>query len=82
LSWNHKHPTIAGTPSSFGCGYAALWNGKVAICASDLQMYVNQTTFQNLSIKGVASMFGVLGGKIIRVPPRMGRARSWTNPRW
>jgi hypothetical protein len=44
-----------------------LLDGKVAICASDLQMYVNKTTFQNLSIKAVASMLGVLGGKSIRV---------------
>jgi hypothetical protein len=44
-----------------------LFDGKVAICASDLQMYVNKTTFQNLSIKAVASMLGVLGGKSIRV---------------
>ncbi|MGD0775060.1 MAG: hypothetical protein ABSC05_19770 [Candidatus Solibacter sp.] len=44
-----------------------LLDGKVAICTSDLQMYVNKTTFQNLSIKAVASMLGVLGGKSIRV---------------
>jgi transposase len=30
-------------------------------------MYVNKTTFQGLSIKAVASMLGVLGGKSIRV---------------
>ena len=29
-------------------------DGKVAICASDLQMYVNKTTFQTLSVKAVA----------------------------
>ncbi len=44
-----------------------LLDGKVAICASDLQMYVNKTTFQNLSIKALASMLGALGGKSIRV---------------
>lgn len=44
-----------------------LLDGKVAICASDLQMYVNKTTAQNLSIKAVASMIGVLGAKSIRV---------------
>jgi hypothetical protein len=44
-----------------------LLDSKVAICASDLQMYVNKTTFQNLSIKAVASMLGVLGGKSVRV---------------
>ena len=42
-------------------------DGKVAICASDLQMYVNKTTLQILSVKAVASMLGALGGKSIRV---------------
>ena len=44
-----------------------LSDGKVGICASDLQMFVNKTTFQNLSVKAVASMLAVLGGKSIRV---------------
>jgi hypothetical protein len=44
-----------------------LQDGKVGICASDLQMYINKTTFQNLSVKAVASMLGALGGKSIRV---------------
>jgi hypothetical protein len=44
-----------------------LHDGKVGICASDLQMFVNKTTFQNLSVKAVASMLAVLGGKSIRV---------------
>ena len=42
-------------------------DGKVAICASDLQMYVNKTMLQILSVKAVASMLGALGGKSIRV---------------
>jgi hypothetical protein len=42
-------------------------DGKVAICASDLQMYVNTTMLQILSVKAVASMLGVLGGKSVRV---------------
>jgi len=42
-------------------------DGKVGICASDLQMFINKTTFQNLSVKAVASMLGALGGKSIRV---------------
>jgi hypothetical protein len=44
-----------------------LLDGKIAICASDLQMYVNQTMLQILSVKAVASMLGALGGKSIRV---------------
>jgi hypothetical protein len=42
-------------------------DGKVAICASDLQMYVKQTMLQMLSVKAVASMLKALGGKSIRV---------------
>jgi len=42
-------------------------NGKVAICASDLQMFVNKTMVQILSVKAVASMLGALGGRSIRV---------------
>ena len=44
-----------------------LHEGKVGICASDLQMFVNKTTFQNLSVKVIASMLGAVGGKSIRV---------------
>jgi hypothetical protein len=42
-------------------------DGKVAICASDIQMYINKTMLQMLSVKAVASMLGALGGKSIRV---------------
>jgi hypothetical protein len=42
-------------------------DGKVAICASDLQVYVNKTMRQMFSVKAVASMLGALGGKRIRV---------------
>ena len=42
-------------------------DGKVAISASDLQMYVNKTMLQTLSVKAAASMLGALGGKSIRV---------------
>jgi hypothetical protein len=44
-----------------------VWDGKVAICASDIQMYINKTMLQMLSVKAVASMLGALGGKSIRV---------------
>jgi hypothetical protein len=42
-------------------------DGTVAICASDLQRYVNQTMLQILSVRAVASMLMALGGKSIRV---------------
>jgi len=42
-------------------------DGKITICTSDLQTYVNRTTFQNLSIKAVAALLGALGAKGMRV---------------
>jgi len=56
-------------------------DGKIGICASDLQMYVNKTTFQTLSVKAVASMLGALGGKSIRVRGANFREQSrWMLP--
>jgi len=43
-------------------------DGKIGICASDLQMYINKTTFQTLSVKAVASMLGLWAKK---------RPRAW-----
>ena len=40
---------------------------EIAVNASDLQTYVNKTTFQNLSVKAIASMLGALGAKQRRV---------------
>jgi hypothetical protein len=55
--------------------------GKVAICASDLQMYVNKTMLQILSVKAVASMLGALGGKSIRVRGQKFKEQSrWVLP--
>jgi hypothetical protein len=42
-------------------------DGKITICTSDLQTYVNRTTFQNLSIKAIAALLGALGAKGMRV---------------
>ena len=46
-----------------------LIDGKITICASDFQTYVNKTTFQNLSVKaitGMLSAIGATGGKRMR----------------
>jgi hypothetical protein len=54
---------------------------KIGICASDLQMYINKTTFQTLSVKAVASMLGALGGKNVRVRGANFREQSrWMLP--
>jgi len=36
-------------------------DGRITICASDFQTYVNKTTFQNLSVKAVTGMLSALG---------------------
>ena len=56
-------------------------DGKVAISASDLQMYVNKTMLQTLSVKVAASMLGALGGKSIRVRGQKFKEQSrWVLP--
>jgi hypothetical protein len=56
-------------------------DGKVGICASDLQIYINKIHSQNLSIKAVVSMLGALGGKSIRVRGAKFREQSrWMMP--
>jgi hypothetical protein len=41
-------------------------DGSITICASDLQNYVNRTTFQSLSVKAIAGMLSALGAKSVR----------------
>lgn len=56
-------------------------DGKVTVCASDLQTYVNKTTFQNLSVKAVAGMLSALGAKSIRVRgPKFKDQSRWVLP--
>jgi hypothetical protein len=56
-------------------------DGRIAINASDLQVYVNKTTFQNLSVKAIASMLAVMGGKQMRVRGQRFREQSrWLLP--
>jgi hypothetical protein len=66
LSENSFIDTIEGQPVQSQRKPIVL-DGKVAICASDIQMYINKTMIQMLSVKAVASMLGALGGKSIRV---------------
>jgi hypothetical protein len=42
-------------------------DGTVTICASDIQVYVNKTMFQNLSVKAIAGMLAAVGAKSMRV---------------
>ena len=55
--------------------------GKIAICSSDLQMYVSKTTCQNLSIPEITSMLKALDGKADRVRGRKFKEQSrWSLP--
>ncbi len=42
-------------------------DARLTICASDIQVYVNKTMFQNLSVKAIAGMLAALGAKSMRV---------------
>ena len=56
-------------------------NGQITICASDIQFYINKTTFQNLSVKAVVSMLAALGAKSVRVRGAKFREQSrWVLP--
>jgi hypothetical protein len=41
--------------------------GRITICASDLQMFINKNTQQNLPVRAVATMLSAIGAKTIRV---------------
>ncbi|MBI4465349.1 MAG: hypothetical protein HY647_11650, partial [Acidobacteria bacterium] len=73
-------PSIKGQPVQ-SARKPMILNGRIAICASDLQIYINKTTFQNLSMKAVASMLAALGGKSLRVRGQQFRDQSrWVLP--
>ncbi|HZT29379.1 MAG TPA: hypothetical protein VFA33_05825 [Bryobacteraceae bacterium] len=56
-------------------------DGEVTVCASDLQTYVNKTTFQNLSVKAVAGMLSAIGAVSIRVRgPKFKDQSRWVLP--
>jgi hypothetical protein len=44
-----------------------LIDGHIAVNSLDLQLYVNKTFAQNLSVKAVASMLSAIGARSIRV---------------
>ena len=56
-------------------------DGRIAICSSDLQIYIGRTMFQNLTVKAVGSMLKALGGKHIRVRGSRHKEQSrWSLP--
>ena len=56
-------------------------DGRIAICASDLQIYINKTTCQNLSVNAITSMLTALGGKSQRLRgPKQREQSRWLVP--
>ena len=56
-------------------------DGEITVCASDVQVYVNKTTFQNLSVKAVAGMLSAIGAQSIRVRgPKFKDQSRWVLP--
>lgn len=54
---------------------------RITICASDLQMFINKTTQQNLPVRYVAAMLSAIGAKTIRVRGKKIREQSrWELP--
>ncbi|MGA8025867.1 MAG: hypothetical protein WB992_01895 [Bryobacteraceae bacterium] len=41
--------------------------GRITVCASDLQLHINKTTLQSLSVRAVAAMLSAIGAKTIRI---------------
>ena len=42
-------------------------DGRITVCTSEFQTFVNKTTFQSLSVRAVAGMLSALGAKSVRV---------------
>ena len=56
-------------------------DGRITLCASDLQMFINKTTLQNLTVRAVASMLSAIGAKTVRVRWNKTREQSrWELP--
>jgi len=55
--------------------------GRITISATDLRMFVNKTTTQNISVKAVAAMMLALGSKPVRVRGKGYKEQSrWALP--
>jgi hypothetical protein len=55
---------------------------QIAVNSADLQLFINKTFLQNLSVKAVASMLAAIGAKNIRVrSAKNGEQGRWLLPR-
>jgi hypothetical protein len=73
-------PAIDGQPSN-AIRRPMLIEGQIAINSADLQLFVNKTFVQSLSVKAMASMLAAIGAKNIRVRGSKGREQGrWMLP--
>jgi len=73
-------PSIEGQPSH-AIRRPMLIDGHIAVNSLDLQLYVNKTFAQNLSVKAVASMLSAIGARSIRVRgPKIREQGRWLLP--
>lgn len=54
--------------------------GQIAICSSDLQVYLTKVQNQNLSVKAVASMLASIGCQCVRATGRFREQSRWLLP--
>ena len=56
-------------------------DGRITVCASDLQAYINKTTQQNLPVRAVAAMLSAIGATTVRIRGRKIKEQSrWELP--
>ncbi len=73
-------PSIEGQPSN-AIRRPTLIDGQIAVNSADLQLFVNKTFVQNLSVKAVASMLAAIGARNIRVRGAKNREQGrWLLP--
>ena len=73
-------PTIDGQPSN-ASRRPMLIDGQIAVNSADLQLFINKTFVQNLSVKAVASMLAAIGAKNVRIRGAKNREQGrWLLP--
>ena len=55
-------------------------DGTITVCSNDLQIYVNRTTGQNLSIPEITAMLSVVGAKVFRFHRGPADQKRWKLP--
>lgn len=66
------HPQYRGKP--------VIIDGRIAINTTDFHAWINKTTFQNLSVKALASMLGAMGAEQRRITGKHRDQSRWLLP--